>query len=240
MSINFVGSAVTPQLETTPDATVRAVMIDSTGNTTDPIEVPEDPAGSGHYPYTIVGAAPGIVTVQFTASGTVTLIKFYYIRFIQPMPPLATVGDYTVYNGPVADDLQRDKISLALLAVSEAVRAYTPYKFDGTPPEWLVRALCRVVADEAQKDPQLRSMTVGEYSETYAVAATGKQNLLPTWLTDMIDRLRQRANKGLGTISTTRGLERNTPFLVPTSDGGDPFLLYGAGGPFSNDPLDWM
>ncbi len=172
-----VDDAVELAFATATGATVVVDWIDPDGTTVlDDVAVPESPPGSGRYPHTFVGTAPGVWSAVFHASGTATQVERYHMAFtvVTGPPPLATVGEVAEVFRPLT--LAEQSLARALLRRASAlIRGRFPNLdqriASGTiPAETAGQAAINMVLPVLRNPNGLRAESVGPFSRTFDVS----------------------------------------------------------------------
>lgn len=122
-----VGDAVTLTFETTTGATVTAEKQRPDGTVAPPTAVPEEPAGSGRFPFTFVPDAPERWIVTFVATGVVIARERQAVLVAAADAPLpyATVDDVVAVFGAL-DDTKVALTEYLLATASRRMRAAVP------------------------------------------------------------------------------------------------------------------
>lgn len=178
-----VGDAIELTFQGVTGATVTASWYDPDNvAVVDSDPVPENPAGSGLYPYTFLPTAPDMWHAVFTASGAMTAVETYWVRAVDVLagpPPLATVGDVgELYPGTLTT-AQEGLVGALLRRASSMVRNAYPDLADriaaGTlDPDIVAHAVVNMVLRVLSNPRGLRSETVGPFTRTFDTGhATG-------------------------------------------------------------------
>jgi hypothetical protein len=169
-----VGDAIELTFTTATGADVLVSWLDPDSTAVvDQVEVTEDPAGSGKFPYTFLASRAGMWTAQFTASGAATAVERYWVRatdFTGP-PPLAAIGDVAGQYGTLTAT-QEGLTGWLLRAASKMVRAAFPNIDDQLTAGTLDRdvvalAVANMVLRVLRNPGGLRSETVGPFSRSW-------------------------------------------------------------------------
>jgi hypothetical protein len=206
MSTVDIGDAIELVFSVTPGCAVTVTWLDPAGTAvlTD-VAVPEDPVGSGLFPYTLAPNTAGVWTAQFTASGAATAVERFYVRarpVVGSPAPLATVGDVAELFGTLGP--VRQSLTVALLrhasrmirsAFADVDARIAAGELDG---DNVALAVVQMVLRVLRNPGGLRSETVGPFSRS--------------WDT----------NAGIGLLEITPA---ETGLLVPPADAEDEFQV---------------
>lgn len=169
-----VGDAVTLTFSTLTGATVTAEVTDEAGVTGSAQAVPETPASSGDYPFTLVPDAAGMWGVTFRASGTVTAVQQRWVRAraIATTPPLAVPEDVAAGWRPLTaaeEDVASGMIDHASLIVRAKVPTVDARLADGSLSGDLVAAVVAGMVRAVMQAPPagMQSWTVDDYTERF-------------------------------------------------------------------------
>jgi hypothetical protein len=172
-TVSDVGDAVELTFNTRPHAAVTVTLINPDQDETVTEVVPENPAGSGIYPYTFIVATAGIWTAQFVAAGNTAAIERYYVRAtpLTGPPPLAVIGDVSAQHGTMS--LAEESLAGWLLRnASNMLRGQRPLidqqLRDGKLSRDLVAlAVTNMVLRVLRNPNGLRSESVGPFSRSW-------------------------------------------------------------------------
>lgn len=207
-----VGDAVEYTFLATTGATVTVSWIAPDGTTAiDAVTVPEKPAGSGQYPYTVVPNQPGMWEALYTVSGTQVGVEKLYLRVvpITGPPPLATVGEVEAQFGKLSPG-QTALTSTLLRAASKLIRSRFP-KIDAQiaagvlDPEVVALAAVSMVLRVLRNPQGLRSEAVGPFSRAYDTSAAAGLVVLTADEESILVPARARTGRA-GTIMARPGL----------------------------------
>lgn len=204
--IGEVGEAVELEYRGTTGAVCTVTLTDPAGVVVSngPLVVDHTDGGVDVFIFAFIPTAPDTWTVHAVLSGPVQAVETEHVYAFEPAVPLATIGEYEQRHGPITDPAARDRAVWALQEVSSQIRHWTGRAYD-RPPVWLRGAVLRVLREAYDRDPSLRSFVAGDYGETYAVAATGRVSMVPSWLVDMLPpRVGTFATVGGSGLSDTR------------------------------------
>lgn len=173
-TVSDVGDAVELTFHSRPNAAVAVTLINPDQEETVTGElVPEDPPGSGIFPYTFIVATPGIWTAQFVAAGNTAAIERYYIRAtpLTGPPPLAVVGDVSAQYGTMG--LAEESLTGWLLRnASNMLRGQRPLidqqiREGKVSRDMAALAVTNMVLRVLRNPNGLRSETVGPFSRSW-------------------------------------------------------------------------
>lgn len=139
----------------------------------DQVEVTENPPGSGAFPYTFTGTAPGMWTAKFSTAGKT---DSYYVRVTAPgLPPLAAVGDVAKQR-PNMTAAEQDLAAYLLKVASKMLRQRFPLldvqlRSGELDADVIANTAAGMVLRVLRNPDGLRSETTGPFSRTYDTSA---------------------------------------------------------------------
>lgn len=207
-----VGDGVELTFASATGAAVTAQAFPPDGSDAGVNVVPEDPAGSGSYPFRFELTQPGMWRVTFTAAGAVTATEHFwvYARSASEPAPLATVGEVAELWRPLTQS--EEALAAALLRVaSQMLRARYPDMADriaagtldpGAPGRAAVSMTLRVLHNPGG----LRAETVGPFSRSYDVSGAAGLLVITSVEEALMAPPRASAASRVGTIMARPGL----------------------------------
>lgn len=173
-TVSDVGDAVELTFHTRPGAAVSVTLINPDQEETLTAEpVPEDPAGSGIYPYTFIVASAGIWTAQFVAAGNTAAFERYYVRAtpLTGPPPLAVIGDVSAQHGTMGQ-AEESLAGWLLRNASNMLRGQRPLidqqiREGKISRDMAALAVTNMVLRVLRNPSGLRSETVGPFSRSW-------------------------------------------------------------------------
>lgn len=169
-----VGDAFELTFTTVTGATVRRSWYDPDDVPVVELEpIPEDPPGSGLYPYVFQCTVAGMWTVRVTVSGAAVAVEEHYVfaRAVPAEKPLAATGHVAEQFGALSGD-QETLVKSLLRAASAMIRARIPTVdtmiSDGRlNPELVALAATNMVLRVLRNPSGLRSEAIGPFSRAY-------------------------------------------------------------------------